>query len=227
MEIALIHNNSLELGPMGFNVRYINSELEDLEVEERISPQSYTDLPIHFSDGLTHLLPIEKVVPENNPKYHNIGNFTWEIIKENEVPIKVLLTYPIIDKTLEEVKELRKQEVSPYRREKESTTISVNLNGTSVEVSTSREERLLLASKLSAAPGPHNFKFSNTWLEITTEQLQTIVSEIDVKVQEAFDWELSKLQEIDACETIESVYDVVIRKHSERLEERLGLEENE
>ena len=227
MEIALIHNNSLELGPMGFNVRYINSELEDLEVEERISPQSYTDLPIHFSDGLTHLLPIEKVVPENNPKYHNIGNFTWEIIKENEVPIKVLLTYPIIDKTLEEVKELRKQEVSPYRREKESTTISVNLNGTSVEVSTSREERLLLASKLSAAPGPHNFKFSNTWLEITTEQLQTIVSEIDVKVQEAFDWELSKLQEIDACETIESVYDVVIRNHSERLEERLGLEENE
>jgi hypothetical protein len=223
MEIALINNNSLILGPMGFNVRYINSDLEDLEVEERISPQSYTDLPIHFSDNQTHLVLIEKVVPENDAKYHNIGNFTWEIIKENEVPVKVLLTYPIIDKTLEEVKELRKQEVSPYRREKENTTISVNINGTSVEVSTSREERLLLASKLSAAPGPHNFKFKNTWLEITTEQLQTIVSEIDVKVQEAFDWELSKLQEIDACETIDSVYDVVIREQLERF----GLEENE
>ena len=223
MEIALINNNSLILGPMGFNVRYINSELEDLEVEERISPQSYTDLPIHFSDNETHLVLIEKVVPENDTKYHNIGNFTWEITKENDVPVKVLLTYPIIDKTLEEVKELRKQEVSPYRREKENTTISVNLNGTSVEVSTSREERLLLASKLSAAPGPHNFKFSNTWLEITTEQLQTIVSEIDVKVQEAFDWELSKLQEIDACETIDSVYDVVVREQPQRF----GLEENE
>ena len=223
MEIALIHNNSLELGPMGFNVKYINADLEDLEVEERISPQSYTDLPIHFSDGLTHLVLIEKVVPENNPKYHNIGNFTWEIIKENEVPVKVLLTYPITDKTLEEVKELRKQEVSPYRREKESTIITLTVNNTEVQVSTSREERLLLASKLSAAPGPHNFKFSNTWLEITTEQLQTIVSEIDVKVQEAFDWELSKLQEIDACETIESVYDVVIREQPQRL----GLEENE
>ena len=208
---------------MGFNVRYINSELEDLDVEERISPQSYTDLPIHFSDNETHLVLIEKVVPENDTKYHNIGNFTWEITKENDVPVKVLLTYPIIDKTLEEVKELRNQEVSPYRREKENTTISVNLNGTSVEVSTSREERLLLASKLSAAPGPHNFKFSNTWLEITIEQLQTIVSEIDVKVQEAFDWELSKLQEIDACETIDSVYDVVIREQPQRF----GLEENE
>ena len=226
MEIALIHNNSLELGPMGFNVRMINSELEDLEVEERITPQSYTDLPIHFSDNQTHLVLIEKDVPSHDAKYHNVGNFTWEIIKEDDTPIKVLLTYPIVDKTLEEVKALRKQEVSPYRREKENTTISVNLNGTSVEVSTSREERLLLASKLSAAPGPHNFKFKNTWLEITTEQLQTIVSEIDVKVQEAFDWELAKLQEIDACETIDDVYDVVIREQPET-PQRFGLEENE
>lgn len=212
MEIALINNNSLILGPMGFNVRYINSELEDLEVEERISPQSYTDLPIHFSDGETHLLPLEKVVPEHDPQYHNVGNFTWEIIKENDIPTKVVLNYPIIDKTLEEVKFNRTQEVAPYRREKENTIITVDLNGTLVEVSTSREERLLLASKLAATPGPHNFKFSNTWLEITTEQLQTIVSAIDVKVQEAFDWELAKLQEIDACVTIDDVYSVVIRE---------------
>lgn len=210
MEIALINNNSLILGPMGFNVRYINSELEDLELEDRITSQSYTELPIHFSDGNTHLVLIEKVIPENDPKYHNIGNFTWEIITENDIPIKVVLTYPIANKTLEEVKESRKKEVAPVRRQKENTVITVNLNETSVQVSTSREERLLLASKITAAPGPHNFKFSNTWLEVTTEQLQTIISEIDTKVQEAFDWELAKLQEIDACETIDDVYAIVI-----------------
>ncbi len=203
MEIALIHNNSLELGPIGFNVKYINADLEDLEVEERISPQSYTDLPIHFSDGLTHLLPIEKVVPENDPKYHNVGNFTWEIIEEDGTPVKVRFTYPIVDKTLEEVKALRKQEVSPYRKEKENTIITLDVNGNSVQVSTSREERVLLASKLSAAPDSHNFKFLSGWLEVSTENLQYIVSEIDKVVQAAFDWELAKLQEIDACETID------------------------
>ena len=212
MEIALIHNNSLELGPMGFNVKYINADLEELEVEERISPQSYKDLPIHFSDGLTHLLPLERVVPEHNPKYQNVGNFTWEIIEEDNTPVKVRITYEIGDKTLEEVKALRRQEVSPYRKEKENTIISVNINGNSVQVSTSREERLMLASKLSAAPGPHNYKFANAWLEITTEELQYILNQIDVKVQEAFDWELAKLQEIDACETIDDVYAVVIRE---------------
>ena len=220
MEIALIHNNSLELGPMGFNVKYINADLEDLEVEERISPQSYTELPIHFSDGLTHLLPIEKVIPEHDPKYHNIGNFTWEIIEdiEDDIPIKVIFTYPIVDKTLEEVKVIRKQEVSPYRREKENTTITLDINGTSVQVSTSREERVLLASKLSAAPGPHNFKFANTWLEVSTENLQYIISEIDKIVQAAFDWELAKLQEIDACETIDEVYDVIVRELPEEIQ---------
>ena len=212
MEIALIHNNSLELGPMGFNVRMINSELEELEVEERISPQSYTDLPIHFSDNLTHLLPLERNTPAYDPKYHNVGNFGWEIIKENDVPVKVLLTYPITEKTLEEVKNIRKQEVSPYRREKENTIITLTINETAVEVSTSRDERLLLASKLAASPGPHNYKFYNTWLEITTVELQYILNQIDIKVQEAFDWELGKLQEIDACLTIDDVYAVVIRE---------------
>jgi hypothetical protein len=218
MEIALIHNNSLELGPMGFNVKYINADLEDLEVEERISPQSYTDLPIHFSDGLTHLLPIEKVVPENDPKYHNVGNFTWEIIEEDGTPVKVRFTYPIVDKTLEEVKALRKQEVSPYRKEKENTIITLDVNGNSVQVSTSREERVLLASKLSAAPASCNYKFLSGWLEVSTENLQYIVSEIDKVVQAAFDWELAKIQEIDACETIDEVYDVIVRELPEEIQ---------
>ena len=218
MEIALIHNDSLELGPMGFNVKYINADLEDLEVEERISPQSYTDLPIHFSDGLTHLLPIEKVVPENDPKYHNIGNLTWKIIKEDGTPVKVRFTYAIGNKTLEEVKAIRKQEVAPYRREKENTTINLNINGNSVQVSTSREERLMLAGKLSAAPDSHNFKFLSGWLEVTAENLQYIVSEIDKVVQAAFDWELAKLQEIDACTTIDEVYDVIVRELPEEIQ---------
>lgn len=254
MEFALVHDNQLILGPIGFNVRMINSELEDLGLRDRISPKSYLHVPIHFSDGITHLLPIEKVIPENDLKYHNIGNFTWEIITEKlsndanatddgsvntkvgedgeltysygsfediDVPAKVVFTHSIIDKTLEEVKALRKQEVSPYRREKENTTITLTVNDTEVKVSTSREERLMLASKLSASPGPHNFKFQNTWLEITTEHLQYIISEVDKVVQEAFDWELAKYQEIDACTTIDEVHDVVIRELPEGLE---GLE---
>ena len=47
------------------------------------------------------------------------GNMLEDIkkyAKENNVPIKVLLTYPITNKTLEEVKELRKQEAQQKAR---------------------------------------------------------------------------------------------------------------
>ena len=212
MEIALIHNNSLILGPIGFNVRMINSELEDFELEERITSQSYTQLPIHFSDELTHLLLIEKEIPGYDPNYYNLGNFTWEIIEENNVPIKVKLTYPLVERSVEEVKYLRKQEVTAYRKEKENKIISLTINETEIKIATSREERLILTSKLSASPGLHNYKFSNTWLEITTENLQYIITEIDKVVQSAYDWELSKLQEIDACQTLDEIYNVIIKE---------------
>lgn len=212
MEIALIHNNSLILGPMGFNVRMINSELEDLELEDRITTQSYTNIPIHFSDELTHLLLIEKEIPGYDPNYYNLGNFTWEIIEEDNVPIKVKLTYPLVEKTIEEVKYSRKQEVTAERKQKENKIISLTINETEIKIATSREERLILASKLSASPGLHNYKFSNTWLEITTENLQYIITEIDRVVQSAYDWELSKLQEIDACQTLDEIYNVIVKE---------------
>ena len=212
MEIALISNNSLILGPMGFNVRMINSELEDLELEDRISPQSYAQLPIHFSDGVTHLVPIEKEIPEHDSRYYNIGNFTWEIIEENQIPTKVKLTYPIINKTLEEVKFIRKSEVSPLRRQKENSIISLTVNNTLVEVSASREERTIMSSKLASSTGTYNYKFKNTWLEITSQELQYVISQVDQFIQDAFDWEYNKLQEIDACETIDDVYNVVLQE---------------
>lgn len=211
MEIALIHNNSLILGPMGYNVRMINSELEELEVQETITTQSYTNIPIHFSDGLTHLLPLEKDIPPYDPKYYDVGNFTWQIIEENGVPIKVLLTYPIIEKTLEEVKTLRKQEVAPERWNKENTTVTVTLYNKEITVSTSRENRLALVSKVVSDGGLHNFKFNDdTWVEISKDDLVTILNAIDDVVQAAFDWEYAKLAEIDACLTIDDVYAVVI-----------------
>jgi hypothetical protein len=210
MEIALVHDNSLILGPMGLNVRMINGELEDLELEDRVSPQSFRDLPIHFSDGLTHLVPINKDIPSYDSKYHNIGDFTWEIIKENDVPVNVTLTYNVADKTIEEVKELRKKEVSPIRKQKENTSTTVFVNGNTIEVSTSREERLMLTLKLSSLSGTCNYKFKNTWASVNSKDLKQVVNQIDTVVQQAYDWELSKLNEIDACQTLDDVYNVVL-----------------
>lgn len=208
---ALIHNSQLILGPIKYNYRLINSELEELEVERRVSPRDYENVPISL-DNSTHLVLANQIIPNYDSRFQSVGNFEWEIITENNIPIRVDMTYEIGDKTLEQIKEEYKSQVAPIRREKENTYIEVVLNGNVVTVSTSREERNLIVNKIISLEGTCNYKFANdTWLEVVKTDLENILSQIDTKIQEAFDWEYSKIQEIDTCTTGEEVYQVVLR----------------
>jgi hypothetical protein len=159
------------------------------------------------------LVSVVQNIPQYDSRFQSVGNFEWEIIRENEFPRRVEMTYPVYDKSLDQIKVEYKSQVAPIRREKENTTIDLVIGDTTVTVSTSRDERLSYVSKLVSSPGPHNFKFSNdVWLQITTAELEYIIQQIDLKVQEAFDWELLKIQEIDACATGEEVYNVILRE---------------
>jgi len=214
---ALIHNSQLILGPIQWNYRLINGELEDLEVDARVSPRDYENVPFTFDEN-TYLIPAVQNIPEYDGRFQSVGNFDWEIIQENDVPVRVEMTYPISNKTLDQIKQEYKSQLPDIRRQKETQIIDVTLGETTVQVSTSREERVSFVSKLVSSPGPHNFKFENdVWLQITTTELEYVISQIDAKVQEAFDWEYSKVQEIDACETGEDVYNVIIREPVEEV----------
>lgn len=215
---ALIHDSQLILGPIKYNYRLINSDLEELEIDKKVSPRDYENVPIHFDDK-TSLVPAVEIIPQYNARFQGVGNFEWEIIKENDIPVRVEMTYTIGDKSLDQIKAEYKSQVIPIRKEKENTYIDVDLNGVTVSVYTGKEERLSLVSKLVASPGPHNFKFNNdVWMQITTTDLEYLISQIDLKVQEAFDWEYEKLQEIDACLTGEEVYNVILREPQEPVE---------
>lgn len=307
---ALIHNSQLLLGPIRWNYRMINSDLEEeLELDHRVTPDDWQSVPIKVNNE-TYIVEAKEVIPEHDPKYYNVGNFTWEkeyidltkttsldsgsfpsqieiteiiandyghlictipglqvspgfkvLLKglsfstptgnvsiddgeylvhnvdengsyifegfsvdheftylgnayvENEINVSsVIFTYAIHEKTLDEVKYTYKQQIAPVRREKENKIISIDINGTEVEVSTSREERSILASKLASSTQLYNYKFKNIWLEVTQQDIQNIIDQIDQKVQEAFDWEFLKNQEIDSCQTIDEVYSVVIKE---------------
>lgn len=212
---ALIHKNQLILGPIQFNTRMINSVLEDeLEINFTIQPRDFQLVPIHIDED-THLVEAIQEVPPYDPSTHFVGNFTWEINhNEESLPESVTFTFPIIEKTLEQVKAEILPQVSQIRREKEETsTIEIEVDEVTVKVSTSREQRLSFVSKLISSPGPHKFKFDNNiWLEIDNNTLEQIIHQIDVKVQEAFDWEFDKIAEINSCSTVQEVFDVTLRE---------------
>lgn len=207
---SLIHNSQLILGPIQWNYRLINAELEDLEINYKVSPRDYENVPIAADVGTkTYILPAVLLIPEYDSRFQGVGNFEWTIVEENDIPVRVEFNYSIGDKTLDQIKGEYKSQLAPIRRQKENTQITLTVNNTEILVSTSREQRLALVSKLVSSPGPHLFKFDNeVWVEITTTDLQNIITQIDNKVQEAFDWEYQKLQEIDACTTGQEVYQV-------------------
>ena len=196
------------LGPIPFNYRMINSVLEDdLELDQRVSSIDEARVPFNITDTVRILPARNEYSPFYNARYHehtgpSVGIFQNEVV----------FLYGTRDKSIDQVKAERKVEIAPVRKEKENTEINLTINGTEVKISTSRDKRLALASKAMSGVGPYNFKFYNqTWVEITKTDIEYILQQIDLKVQEAFDWELQKNQEIDACQTIDEVYEVVIR----------------
>jgi hypothetical protein len=203
---ALVNGQELLLGPIAFNYRMINSVLEEeLEVDFRVKSSDYQSVPIAFTEDIK-ILPTRIEIPEHDPRFQTASQ-TSHTISDTEV----VFYYSVIDKPLEQIKGEYKAGVKPERQRKENTSITLTIKDTSITVSTSRESRLEFISKLLGNEGPYNFKFDNgTWLEITKTDLESIISQIDLKVQEAFDWELAKLAEIDACETKEAVYEVEI-----------------
>jgi hypothetical protein len=203
---ALINGQELLLGPIAFNYRMINSVLEEeLEVEFRVTSQDYQNVPITFTEDIK-ILPARDDIPEHDPRFQSVSQ-TSHTITDTEV----VFVYTVTDKSLEQIKTEYKARVAPERWNKENTTVTVTINDNEITVSTSRDNRLSIVSKLLSGDGPYNFKFNDgVWVEISKTDLQTILTEIDTIVQAAFDWELAKLAEIDACADGEAVYAVVI-----------------
>lgn len=202
---ALVNGQQLILGPIAFNYRMINNELEELEVDFRVTSQNYQSVPISITEDIK-ILPARYDDPEHDPRFEYLSNTTYEIAET-----EVIFRHDKVEKPLQQIKGEYKAGVKPERQRRENTTITVTVKDTEITVSTSRESRLELLSKLLSNPGPYNFKFdSGVWLEIDKTDLEYIISQIDLKVQEVFDWEFAKLAEIDACVDGEEVYAVEI-----------------
>lgn len=203
---ALINGQELLLGPIAFNYRMINSVLEEeLEVDFRLNSNDYQSVPISFTEDIK-ILPARNEIPEYDSRFQSISQ-TSHTITDTEV----VFVYTVTDKSLEQIKEEYKAGVAPERWNKENTTVTIAINGKEITVSTSRDNRLSLVSKVVSDGGVHNYKFNDgEWVEILKTDLVIILNAIDNVVQAAFDWEFAKLAEIDACESGEAVYAVVI-----------------
>jgi hypothetical protein len=195
---ALVNGNQLILGPIEFNYRLINSALEeDLELDYRIAPSDYLNVPILITQDIK-LLKAEKQIPSFNNNAEEIFLSNYIIVDD-----KVIFEYEKRNKDFEVVKNYYKNIISSERWKRENLgKIEITINEINLNVSTDRETRISLVTKLTSGEGPYNFKFGSNWVEITSQDIKNIISKIDEKVQIDFDWEHSIIKQIDSCSSI-------------------------
>lgn len=198
---ALVNNTELLLGPIEFNYRLFNSVLEEeLEIDARIKPSDYINVPLTITDSVK-LLNVVEDKPYYDEKYEKISLVSYEVLEDN-----VTFHYEKGEKDLDLIKKEHRDIISAERWNRENFSyIDLNINNTDIKVSTSRENRISLISKLSSGNGPYNFKFGDTWLQITSEDIKTIIGKIDEKVQEFFDWEHSITNQINSSSSSDQI----------------------
>lgn len=198
---ALVNDKELILGPIQFNSRLINATLEEeLEIDYKLSPSDYLNVPITITDKVKVLKVLEEKPPYNS-RYETVTLYNYEILED-----QVIFYYQKNSKDLSIIKQDYKNIISSERWNRENLGyINFVLNENEIQISTSRENRISLVTKLSSGDGPYNYKFGSNWFEITSNIIRNIISKIDEKVQTDFNWELEKIQEIDNCTSIEEL----------------------
>ena len=198
---ALVNDKELILGPIEFNHRLINSSLEeDLEVDYKVSPSDYLNVPIVITEKIKILNVLEDK-PECDSRCEELILYKYEVLDA-----EVMLYYEKKSIDLNIIKQKYKDVISNERWKTENYGhIIFVLDGEEIKVSTSRENRISLVNKLAIGTSPYKFKFENSWFEVTSEHLREILSKIDEKIQQIFDWEFEKMQEIDNCTSIEEL----------------------
>ena len=208
---AIVHNDYVILTQPKWNSRmFTNVLLEDCDIDRKILLSDEANVPLIIDDN-TKIVKVSDVKPDYNSKIQWLEGPSYTIVDNVAVA-----SYTVKDLDLDIAKANLKSVVPALRYEKENKTIEVTVDMQNFTVSTDRDTRAILASKLLSVASEDSFswKFNEGWATATKADLESIIVQINTIVQTAFDWELSKINEIDACLTLAEIdlvqlYDVV------------------
>jgi hypothetical protein len=204
------------LGPIDWNPKFISSVLQtDLDLLYRPTVLASDEQKVPYE--ILQNVWVRKVVEQSesiNPKTQTLIGPYWSYpAKEDSEAENVgIAEYRATDKPIEIVKSELKEILAAERYKKEVAGVKTTIQGQEVTVDTMRGERDVFVQKylLMADNDTVEWKFPEIWLTLTKEDLGTAVSAGVNHVQDCFNWEASKVTEIDSCTTLEELDAIVI-----------------
>lgn len=213
MQYILTQNQQqLFLGPFDWKQRYIQSEINDLIEQEELTINFQVPSVgvgyINIGDGF-EIFPITAIDTPTidstyedpiGPFYTYTNNEATQIWQKQDSPISD------IQGTLIKVAAAER-----YRRENLGT--SVTIGTTTILAATDKVGRLQYTNLLSTiGTSTINFKTASGFINMTSADIQTIVTAVHDYIQAQFDWELSIVNLINAAITITELKAIIIVK---------------
>jgi len=188
----LISNNRVILGPIVYSKARFIDALQDLEIACTLPYSTDDAIIIDETTGIYPTLPI--ITPENDPLFEQLVGPTFTIVDN-----KVQYTYTKQDRNLDHIKSDMQSLIAATRWKYETTGITISVQNNSVWIPTAKGDRDIFLQSMQLGIDNVNWKFDKVWLTITNADLVTIVAAILAKIQSCFDWEATKVLEINAC----------------------------
>lgn len=201
MFYALFDAGEMKIRPSVYSRYYFLEYKQDLEL-----PYSYSAPDIlHLSDTI-YLLPFtDPPIPKHNAITEQLSGPYWD-----ETTVPGTGSYNVVDTPLEQAKNSAKQRVANNRFEREDQRITININDVDIAFNTSRENRVKLVTQYNIMLDNDliDWKYNNTWVQISKPQLLTVLSQINASIQTLFQWERDTVLLINAAtnkEELESI----------------------
>lgn len=191
----LISNNRLIWGPIAYSKSRFEDALQDLEIACTLPYSTDDAIIIDETTGIYPTLPI--ITPENDPLFEQLVGPTFTIVDN-----KVQYTYTKQDRNLDHIKSDMQSIIAENRWKYETAGITISVQNNSVWVPTAKGDRDIFLQSMQLGIDNVNWKFDRVWLTITNADLVAIVAAILAKIQSCFDWEVAKVLEINACNTM-------------------------
>lgn len=205
---VIVYKNNVILGPMNWNrFRFEDIILEDCDVNTTLPSRNDSYTVIEVSPEI-RILPVQHTAnPEFNPSIEILHGPFWNFTDTHAV-----MSYQPVPMTVDAAKNQLKSKLADLRWQRENTSIKVNIQNVTVTVDISRTVRDTMIQKylLMSDTDVINWKFPETWINLTKSDLHHVVGILTQHVQAQFDWEMNKVSEIDTCTNLNDLSNVIL-----------------
>ena len=203
---VLIHKNRVVVGPMGWNRAMFDAALKRAKITQTLPRVAPEQLPLVI-DQDTKIMQASLVYQEYNSKIEYLHGPFWDLTGDQAIG-----TFEIKETPVEQIKAKLIQDAAAARYDKEIAGVKATIQGLEVTVDTNRGSRDVFVQQflLMGENDVSSWKFPEGWLSLSKQDLGLAVAAGVAHVQAAFDWERSKIEEINAATTPAQLDAVVI-----------------